>query len=321
VAEPFAGFEIGKRYHLQRQMHPASPGYGTYFGGIQPKGTYPKTEGVIVLATIGTGARYGNRWDGDTLVYSGEDVRGRGANASTIDQSPEAGANRVLTQSGELDIPVYCFWAHTDDPDWEYLGVGEIESWSLEQRGIRKVVEYRISFLNVPSAAAAAAQRRQIEQDVAAAGAPNLTVPGGREREGATRRVRSQVFSELVKRAYSDGCAICGEARKDAQGRPEVQAAHIYPVEKEGPDDVRNGLALCRLHHWAFDGALLGVGTDLVIRVFEAGRQTAGVSEFDGRALALLPEEAEKRPHKLYLGERFELSRKGWTRGSEGDTS
>jgi len=33
----------------------------------------------------------------------------------------------------------------------------------------------------------------------------------------------------------------------------EVEAAHIVPYSSNGKDDIWNGLALCRLHHWAFD--------------------------------------------------------------------
>jgi hypothetical protein len=34
------------------------------------------------------------------------------------------------------------------------------------------------------------------------------------------------------------------------------QAAHIVPKNKNGTDDPRNGLTLCRAHHWAFDAGL-----------------------------------------------------------------
>ena len=319
MAEPFQGFEIGKRYHLHREIWKASPGFGINIGGIAPKGQYPKTEAVYILATVGENVRYGNRWDRDVLVFIGEDVKSGGPERTVVDQDPEKGGNRVLTHSRELGIPIYCFWARESEDDWAYLGLGEVESWNRVENNGRLQVEYRIAFLGVPSLSAAADQRKRIEEEVAGPAPPELTVPGGREREGTKRRVRSQAFSDLVKKAYSDRCAICGEARRDAQGRPEVQAAHIYPVEKEGPDDLRNGLALCRLHHWAFDGALLGVDATFVVRVFEPGRGAKGVSDRDGEPLAALPKDEAQRPHPLFLEARFKLSKKGWTRGSEGD--
>jgi putative restriction endonuclease len=318
MAEPFQGFEIGKRFHLHRNIWEKSPGFGINIGGIAPKGRYPRTEAVYILATVGEDTRYGNRWDGDVLVYSGEDVKS-GPERYVIDQDPEKGGNRVLTHSRELGIPLYCFWAKPGEEEWTYLGLGEVDSYSLVERSGRMVVEYRISFLGVPNLAAATARREEADTEVGGHESPKLTEAGRREREGASRRVRSQAFSRLVKAAYSERCAVCGVARKDAQGRHEVQAAHIYPVELNGRDDARNGLALCRLHHWAFDGALLGIETDLVIRVLDMGRGVPGVDEFDGKILAVVPVNVDRRPHELYLKERLALSKRSWTRGGEGD--
>ncbi len=320
MAEPFQGFEIGRRYHLHREIWKSSPGFGINIGGIAPKGQFPKTEAVYILATVGENVRYGNRWDRDVLVFIGEDLK-TGSERMIVDQDPEKGGNRVLTHSREIGIPLYCFWARENEDDWAYLGLGEVESWAKVENNGRMQIEYRIAFSGVPSLAAAVELKRRIEGEVETVEAPALQVPGGREREGATRRVRSQAFSDLVKRAYSQRCAICGESRKDARQRPEVQAAHIYPVEKEGPDDVRNGVALCRLHHWAFDGALLGIGSDMVVRVFSPGGSVSGVAEYEGKPLAVVPSDPRKRPHELYLSSRFELSKKGWTRGSEGDST
>lgn len=300
MGEPFEGFQSGVRYHLQRQIWAASPGFGINIGGIAPKGRYPQTGAVYILATIGEDTRYGNRWDGDVLVYSGEDIKSAPSRA-TVDQDPEKGGNRVLTHSRELGIPLYCFWAREGDEDWTYLGLGDVDSYALVQRSRRRVVEYRIALLEVANLADATVQREAVDVEIAGIEASELKEPDGRERENASRRVRSQAFSRLVKIAYADRCAICGPGRKDAQGRPEVQAAHLYPVELNGRDDVRNGIALCRLHHWAFDGALFGIDTSLVVRVLDKGRGLPGVDEFDGRTLAVVPKDVARRPHEIYL--------------------
>jgi putative restriction endonuclease len=39
-----------------------------------------------------------------------------------------------------------------------------------------------------------------------------------------------------------------------------VQAAHIRPVEHQGPDSVRNGVALSGTVHWLFDRGLISIG-------------------------------------------------------------
>lgn len=324
MPEPFQGFEIGKRYRLHEEMWPASRAFGSYLGGIALAGRYPGTTGIAVLARLGertrygTPPRYGNRLDGDVLVFSGEDRRGF-ANARQVDQDPYSGANRALTESSDKGTPVYCFCAREADENWEYLGLGEVESWELVPHRGRLVVQYRLGLEGSPSVARSVVQRRQAEDEVVSASPPELTEPAGRNKVPTARKTRSRAFSQVVKRIYGNSCAVCGSKRVDARGRPEAQAAHIYPVEKNGKDDVRNGLALCRLHHWAFDGALLGVDAALVVRVLEAGRGVVGVSDFDGKPLVVLPAETERRPHELYLEARFRLSERGWTRGSEGE--
>jgi putative restriction endonuclease len=41
-----------------------------------------------------------------------------------------------------------------------------------------------------------------------------------------------------------------------------VDAAHIRPVEQQGSDSVRNGLALSGTLHWMFDRGLISVAED-----------------------------------------------------------
>lgn len=84
-----------------------------------------------------------------------------------------------------------------------------------------------------------------------------------RERGQSSRLLRSAAFRYAVLAAYDRKCTACGvglvlPADQPAHLPPcEPEAAHIVPVELGGPDDIRNGLALCRTHHWAFDHLLL----------------------------------------------------------------
>ncbi len=71
------------------------------------------------------------------------------------------------------------------------------------------------------------------------------------------RAYRDARFKPAVLRAYRNCCAVCRCALK------LVDAAHIIPVSHpRSTDDVTNGLALCRLHHGAYDNGLLGVRSD-----------------------------------------------------------
>jgi len=81
------------------------------------------------------------------------------------------------------------------------------------------------------------------------------------------RIARSVVFRETVKRLYSNSCSVCGTSLTVPDGPSDFEAAHIVPRSVNGADDARNGLGLCRRHHWAFDKGLFGVDKYRKIRV------------------------------------------------------
>ncbi|WP_334192525.1 HNH endonuclease [Pararhodobacter sp.] len=86
--------------------------------------------------------------------------------------------------------------------------------------------------------------------------------------ERLTRRpFREVAFRRKVREAYDYRCAVSGLRLRNGGGRPEVQAAHIRPVEHQGSDSVRNGLALSGTLHWMFDRGLVSVAEDLTILV------------------------------------------------------
>lgn len=81
--------------------------------------------------------------------------------------------------------------------------------------------------------------------------------------ERLTRRpYREVAFRRKVREAYGYRCAMSGLMLRNGGGRPEVQAAHIRPVEHQGSDSVRNGLALSGTLHWMFDRGLISVADD-----------------------------------------------------------
>ena len=64
-------------------------------------------------------------------------------------------------------------------------------------------------------------------------------------------------------RAYERRCAVCElDVRIDGQSIG-LEAAHIKWHSHKGPAQVRNGLALCVLHHKFFDSGLFTVLPDL----------------------------------------------------------
>jgi hypothetical protein len=144
-------------------------------------------------------------------------------------------------------------------------------------------------------------QRRKTELEQELDSEPQLTS----ETEQFTdsrRRVRDQAFAELVKEAYNQTCAVCGSSRETPAGNPEVEAAHIYPKEHGGADDVRNGLALCKLHHWAFDSGWLSLTDEHEIMVKEATDHTGyhEFKQFEGERIDR-PDEEQTEPHPQFL--------------------
>jgi putative restriction endonuclease len=82
-----------------------------------------------------------------------------------------------------------------------------------------------------------------------------------------SRPYRDVAFRRKVREAYDYRCAMSGLRLRNGGGRPEVNAAHIRPVERQGSDSVRNGLALSGTLHWMFDRGLISVAEDHSILV------------------------------------------------------
>lgn len=117
-----------------------------------------------------------------------------------------------------------------------------------------------------------------------------------------TRKVRSRIFRRQVVRAYDKTCAFTGLRFINGGGRAEVQAAHIRPVEADGPDSLNNGIALSGTVHWMFDRGLLSLSNDgeiLVSRHINNTDETDRLLVSDRRAR--LPSNLSDRPHPAYL--------------------
>ena len=77
------------------------------------------------------------------------------------------------------------------------------------------------------------------------------------------RRLHQEEFRARVLFAYEDRCCICRLGRRGL-----LDAAHIVDdVDPAGLAVVPNGLAMCRIHHAAYDQYLIGIRPDLTIEV------------------------------------------------------
>ncbi|PXA97892.1 restriction endonuclease [Nostoc sp. 3335mG] len=118
----------------------------------------------------------------------------------------------------------------------------------------------------------------------------------------SSRIVRDRVFRRVVVQAYGERCAVTGLRLINGGGRAEVEAAHIRPVEANGPDSVNNGLALSGTAHWMFDRGLIGLNDDLEILVSRQANDPDSIRALINRTgHALPPVRPSDRPHPTFL--------------------
>ncbi len=115
------------------------------------------------------------------------------------------------------------------------------------------------------------------------------------------RRLHQPVFRALVMRAYETRCAVCSLRHGEL-----LDAAHIIPDGVEGGEPiVRNGLALCKIHHAAFDARILGISPDSQIQIrsdllteIDGPMLRHGLQELHGKPLAAIPRARNERPDR-----------------------
>jgi putative restriction endonuclease len=80
---------------------------------------------------------------------------------------------------------------------------------------------------------------------------------------GVKQRLHQQAFREKVLIAYRHQCSLCRLKHQEL-----LDAAHITPDrDPEGEPIITNGIALCKLHHAAYDNFIIGVSPDYIIHV------------------------------------------------------
>jgi len=115
------------------------------------------------------------------------------------------------------------------------------------------------------------------------------------------RPFREAAFAKHVKDVYDQTCAMTGLKIINGGGRSEVQAAHIMPVASNGPDSVRNGVALCQTVHWMFDRGLLSLDDDFTILKAKGKIPSAVERLLNPTGKIIVPDNAINLPHPHYL--------------------
>jgi putative restriction endonuclease len=124
------------------------------------------------------------------------------------------------------------------------------------------------------------------------------------------QRLHQPRFSRQVLRAYAYSCTVCRLKRKEL-----LEAAHIKDDSEGGLPIVTNGMAMCVIHHKAFDTNELGVRPDYIVEI-----RSDVMDDTDGPTLkyalqgvngtkVVLPRQRASRPDQRLLEERFEQFR------------
>ena len=122
------------------------------------------------------------------------------------------------------------------------------------------------------------------------------------------RRLHQRGFRERVIAAYQSQCAFCQLKHAEL-----LDAAHIIPDnEDEGVPSVNNGLALCKIHHAAFDQHIIGVSPNYQIKVKEDVLREKdgpmlkhGIQDLQDQKL-ILPKSKKAWPNQDFLDVRYQ---------------
>ena len=105
---------------------------------------------------------------------------------------------------------------------------------------------------------------------------------------------------------YGYSCLLCGVKVLLPSGVTLVEAAHIHQFSKSRNDDVSNGMALCRNHHWSFDQGLWTLSSNYEVLVSldhftEAAPNELPLSAYNSRLVDLSRLTLEHQPSQKHL--------------------
>jgi hypothetical protein len=114
-----------------------------------------------------------------------------------------------------------------------------------------------------------------------------------------SRQKRDAAFRSIVMANYGHTCAVTGQ-KFHSPHHVEADGAHIIGKEVRGTDDPRNGVALSKSAHWAFDRGIFTISDQYEIvvnpKVSSASVANFPAIELDRRKI-LLPDDSYYFPH------------------------
>jgi len=245
-------------------LHPAGRGIW------KPKGL----ETALSLTTA-LGSPYSDHFDGDRLAYSYQGT------------NPHSSDNRAVRRAMEGGTPLAYF--HAVERGWYFAAwplfvvgdePGQLRFWAQMEPGGMLV--------------GGASMSGSMEGAM-------ITGDGPRRSYGTSQvkvRIHQRGFRERVLQAYQSRCAMCRLKHREL-----LDAAHIIPDSEGGEPVVSNGLALCKIHHAAFDRRVIGINPDGlrievredVLKEVDGPMLRHGIQDMNGQKL-WVPRSADKKP-------------------------
>jgi len=272
--------------------------FGSFYSGIF-RARQMRGPAALSLTTTppkaARGAPYDDGLDEETnsFIYHYRTAQGPSPRAIEAAESD----NRSLRAAARLGVPLIYF--HGIAPG-QYAVVAP--AFVTRDDPVRRVVELQ--------AAMFIGDASQLASGGVVESTDDLDVRRYATRE-ALVRLHQQRFRTIVLHAYQGRCAICA-LRESAL----LQAAHILEDrDPRGVAAVVNGIAMCAIHHLAYDRNLMGIDPDGFVHVTErllreqdGPMLTNGLQCFHEAAI-FQPRRREERPDPARLEVRYEIFR------------
>lgn len=247
-------------------------------------------QGILSIKTVVPKA-------GRINIYNDHQSSGDYYHYSLQAGDPRGGQNRYLWQAKELGQPFIYFYGIS--PGF-YTALWPCFIDEIYERGLKD--SYCDIYVGL----------NPLENPLPPLVGGRYSIPDSFERRYAVRESRARLhqssFRQAVLTAYGNKCAMTGLPTPRL-----LDAAHIKPDSHEhGEASIRNGIALSKLHHSAFDKNLIGIDADYRIHVSQEVMESSdgplleqGIKGLHGR-LIRVPDQDQWRPSRDFLAERFE---------------
>jgi putative restriction endonuclease len=239
----------------------------------------PSTYAATLTIVSDPASEYDDGNHGDSLYRYSYERRPAG-------QDPRGGSNAKLREAMRLELPIVMLRKVASGQFVPIMPVYVVKE-EPEHRRFLLALSEGLRFLPDPA---------------------NLTEDQRRYAERVVRqRMHQPEFRARVLGAYEATCAVCVLKKV-----PLLDAAHITAeADGDGLPVVSNGLALCKLHHAAYDENILGISPDYVVHIGTAVLAEVdgpmlkhGLQQMDRREL-WVPKRTNDKPDKERLAARF----------------